>query len=98
MSRLTVFSAQACVVVFGTSVYMFNPLLFDKRLEVLCPQLLKLVLDDSHMNLRKNGEYLIDRSLLPSNPMTGYRVPGSKVHMVLTGVKCTAAKVVAHER
>lgn len=76
---------------------MFNPL-FDKRLEVqLCPQLLKLVLDDSH-NLRKNGKYLIDRSPLPSNPMTGYRVPRSKVHMVLTGVKCTAAKVVAHEQ
>lgn len=64
----------------------------------MCPQLLKLALDDSHMNLRKNGEYLIDRSLLPSNPMISYRVLGSKVHMVLTGVKCTAAKVVAHER
>lgn len=78
---------------------MFNPLLFDKRLEVqLSSQLLKLVLDDSHMNLKKNGKYLIDRSLLPSNPMTGYWVPVSKDHMVLTGVKCTAAKVVAHER
>lgn len=78
---------------------MFNLLLFDKRLEVqLCPQLLKLVHDDSHMNPRKNSKYLIDCSLLPSNPMTGYWVPGSKIHMVLTGVKCTAAKAVAHER